>query len=217
MGPQDRAEDIVGRLDIRDPVAHRLVDRVLQRPAPRLDRGNLCAEQAHPNNVQGLPPHVLGSHEDLASQTKSGGHCGGRYSVLAGPRFGDDPSLAHATGEENLAKSIINLVRTRVAEILTFEVNASPSQMFRQPTREIEGRRASHIMPEKLLHLRFKARISLRIEIDLLQLRERHHQGLRNKLPSVPAEMSASIRKRALMPRLSVCRRSEEHTSELQS
>ena len=30
-----RAEDVVGRLDVRDPVAHRLVDRVLERRRPR--------------------------------------------------------------------------------------------------------------------------------------------------------------------------------------
>src|SRR5918998_4499128 len=40
-----RTDEVVRRLDVRDPVTHRLVDRVLQRPGTTADRHNLSAHQ----------------------------------------------------------------------------------------------------------------------------------------------------------------------------
>ena len=45
------ADHVVGRLDVRDPVADRGADRLLQRPGARLDRHHLGAEQLHPLDV----------------------------------------------------------------------------------------------------------------------------------------------------------------------
>ena len=47
MRPQHRAEQIVGVGDVGDPVAHRLVDGVLQRPAAGIDAQHLGAQQTH--------------------------------------------------------------------------------------------------------------------------------------------------------------------------
>src|SRR4029453_10306655 len=51
---EPRAEEVVGRLHVGHPVAQRLVDRVLQRLAARLDGDDACAEQAHAKDVERL-------------------------------------------------------------------------------------------------------------------------------------------------------------------
>ena len=55
-----RAEDVVGRLDVGDPVAHRLVDGVLERGGPGRHAAHLGAERPHPEHVRrlalGCPP-----------------------------------------------------------------------------------------------------------------------------------------------------------------
>ena len=46
------ADQVVGRLDVRDPVADRLARRLLQRARAELDRPDLGSEQAHPLDVR---------------------------------------------------------------------------------------------------------------------------------------------------------------------
>src|SRR5690606_36384080 len=48
------SEEVITVGDIGDPVAHRLVDRVLERAAARVDGSHLRAEQAHPEDVERL-------------------------------------------------------------------------------------------------------------------------------------------------------------------
>ena len=60
------AEHVVGLLDGRDPVAHRLVDRVLEGAAARGDRDDLGAKELHSSDVQRLAAGVLLAHVDRA-------------------------------------------------------------------------------------------------------------------------------------------------------
>ena len=79
----DGAEDVVGVLDVGDPVAHRLVDGVLEGPAAGLDGDDLGAEQPHPRDVERLPAGVLLAHVDDAveAEQRRGGR--GGDAVLA--------------------------------------------------------------------------------------------------------------------------------------
>ena len=102
--PGDRAEQVVGGVDVGDPVAHRLVDRVLERPRAGADRDDRRAEQLHPGDVERLPAGVLLAHVDhaLEAEQRAGGRR--RDAVLAGAGLGDDPGLAHPLGEQRLAE-----------------------------------------------------------------------------------------------------------------
>ena len=55
-----RPEHVVRGLDVGHPVAHRLVDRVLERGRAAVTRADLGAERAHPEHVRapgaGCPP-----------------------------------------------------------------------------------------------------------------------------------------------------------------
>ena len=123
-GADARADQVVGRLDVRDPVADRLARRLLQRLRPELDRAHLGAEQAHPLDVRGLPAHVLGAHVDDAVEAEAGADGRGRDAVLAGAGLGDDPPLAEPLREHRLAERVVQLVRARVEEVLALQVDA---------------------------------------------------------------------------------------------
>ena len=54
---EHRAEDVVRGRDVGDPVAQRLVDRVLERARARVHADDLGAEQLHPIDVERLAAH----------------------------------------------------------------------------------------------------------------------------------------------------------------
>ena len=116
----------MGRLDVRHPVAHRLVDGVLERRRAGRHRADLGAERAHPEHVRRLALDVLGAHVDDARQVEQGAGRRGRDAVLAGAGLGDDPGLAEPPGEQRLAERVVDLVGAGVGEVLALEVEAEP-------------------------------------------------------------------------------------------
>ena len=65
-----RADDVVGVGDVRDPVADRRADRLLQGPRTGLDGLDDGAHQLHPLDVRALAAHVLGAHVDDALEAE---------------------------------------------------------------------------------------------------------------------------------------------------
>ena len=124
MRSERGSEQVVGVADVGDPVAHRLVDRVLQRLAAGIDLTHGRAEQLHADDVQRLTPHVLGAHVDVALEAEQRARGRGRDAVLAGAGLGDDARLAHALGEQRLPERVVDLVRAGVREVLALEKDA---------------------------------------------------------------------------------------------
>jgi hypothetical protein len=93
MRARHGADAIEGVADIGDPVAQRIVHRVLQRAAPAGDRDHLGPQQLHPEHVGFLPFDIVRAHIDDAFQPELGADRGGGHAVLAGAGFGDDPVL----------------------------------------------------------------------------------------------------------------------------
>ncbi len=118
-----RADQVVGRLDVRDPVADRLARGLLERPGAELDRAHLGAEQVHALDVRALPLHVLGAHVDDAVEPEARADGRGGDPVLARARLGDDPLLAEPARDERLPDRVVDLVRARVAEVLALQVD----------------------------------------------------------------------------------------------
>jgi hypothetical protein len=116
-----RADDVEGVVDIGDPVAQRLVHRVLERARARRDRHHLCAQQLHAEHVGGLTRHVGRAHVDDAGQAKARADGGRRHAMLARAGFGDDAGLAHAHGQKDLADAVVDLVRAGVVELVALE------------------------------------------------------------------------------------------------
>src|SRR5207247_566039 len=96
---QRRAEEIVRRPHVRDPVAQRLVDRVLQRAAPRVDGNDTRAEEPHAEDVERLALDVLGAHVHLALEPEERRGRRRRDPMLSRAGLGDHPALLHAPPE----------------------------------------------------------------------------------------------------------------------
>ena len=82
----------------RDPLAHRFVDRVLQRRAARPHRHDLGAEQPHAPHVEGLALDVDRTHVDGAVETEQRGRGGGRDAVLTGTGLRDHAAACPCAG-----------------------------------------------------------------------------------------------------------------------
>ena len=193
--PHRRAQDVVRRLDVGDPVAHRLVDRVLQRRRARRDRADLGAERPHAQHVRPLALDVLGAHVDDARQVEQRAGGRGRDAVLAGPGLGDDPDLAEPPRQQRLAERVVDLVGTGVGEVLALEVqpeagdprgaSAGPAEArglradrFGQSVGTVQRRRTPGEGAEELAQLRPEHGVLAERVVCLFELLEGGHQGL---------------------------------------
>ncbi len=135
MRAGDGADQVVGVRDIGDPVAHRLVHRVLQRAGAGGDRLHLGAQQLHAEHVGLLPLDVGGAHVDGAGQAEQRADRGGGDAVLAGAGFGDDAGLAHAAGQQDLAHAVVDLVGAGVVQLVALEVDFRAAELGRSGAR----------------------------------------------------------------------------------
>ena len=149
----DGAEEVVGAVDVGDPVAERLVDGVLEGAAAGLHGDDLGAEHPHPGDVEGLALGVDLAHVDgaLEAEERAGG--GGGDAVLAGAGLGDDPGLAHALGEQRLAEHVVDLVRAGVVEVLALEEDPGAAGVLGEPGHLGERAGAAGVVDQQVVEL----------------------------------------------------------------
>ena len=123
MRPRHRADAIEGVVHVGDPIAQRLVHRVLQRARAGLHRHHLGAKHFHAEDVGLLPRDVDRAHIDDAVEPEARAQRRGRHAMLAGAGLGDDAFLAHAPRQQDLAEHIVDFVRAGVIELLTLEID----------------------------------------------------------------------------------------------
>src|SRR5918996_716818 len=179
------ADQVVRRLDVRDPVADRLARRLLERARPELHGPHLRAEEAHALHVRLLALHVLGAHVDDALEPEARADRGGGDAVLARAGLCDDALLAEAAGDQRLADGVVDLVRARVAEVLALEVDAPPvadalGAVGRGGAADVGGLEARELVVE--------GRVVLDRRPAALQLVECGHERLGDVLSAVGAE-----------------------------
>ena len=80
-------------------------------------------------DVEGLALHVLRAHVDHAFQAELGADGGGGHAVLPGPGFGDDASLTHAAGQDDLAQHVVDLMRAGVVQLVPLEIDLCSVQL----------------------------------------------------------------------------------------
>jgi hypothetical protein len=158
--PDARADHVVGRLDVRDPVADRLARRLLERLRAELDGHDRGAHQVHALDVRSLAPHVLGAHEDDALEPEARARGRGRDAVLARTGLGDDPRLAEPPGQHHLPERVVDLVRAGVVEILPLQVEPLAR---REARRQRDRRRPPRVGAAEVLDLGEIRRIGERL------------------------------------------------------
>ena len=198
MRAGDGTDDVEGILDVGDPVAQRLVHGVLQRPGAGCYRDDVGAQQLHPKDVGGLALDVRLAHVDDTRDVEQRAHRRRRHPVLSGPGFGDDPGLAHALGEQDLADGVVDLMRPGVVELVALEIDLGAAEKLSQAAGKIKRARPADVM----LHLRMKlvpeGRIVLGHGVGLFDLQDQRHQGFGNKPAAIDAEVPGFVGARAI-------------------
>ena len=120
MRPGDRADDIKSVVYVRDPIAHRLVERVFERARAAFDRAHFGPQQFHPPDIRRLADDIRRAHIHHARQPGARRHRRRRDAVLAGAGFGDDAPLAHPLREQNLPGGVVDFVRAGVIQVFAF-------------------------------------------------------------------------------------------------
>ena len=188
-----RADHVVRRLDVGDPVADRCARRLLEGARPELDGLDGRAHQPHALDVRRLAAHVLGAHVDDAVEPEARAGRRGRDSVLSCPRLGDDPALAEAARQDHLPERVVDLVRSRVVEILALQVEPL---VRREPLRERQGGRPPRVRAAEVVDLRCVRRVVERGRPGGGQLVERRDQRLGHVATSVGAVRLGVLRRR---------------------
>jgi hypothetical protein len=180
--------------DIGDPVAHRLVDGVLQRARTGVHAADSCAQELHPEHVERLPLHVVGAHVDVAVEAEQRAHGRRGDAVLAGAGFGDHAALAHALGEQRLPEGVVDLVGAGVREVLALEEDAGPPERLRQTPRLVKRGRAPDVVPQQTGQGLAESGIAAGGEIRPLQFFDRRDKCLRHEPAAVDAVIAACVR-----------------------
>ena len=191
MRAGDGADQIVGVLHIGDPVAHRLVHRVLQGGGARGHRLHLGPEQFHAEHVGLLPLDVGRAHVDGARQAEQRAHRRRRHAMLPGAGLGDDAGLAHAPGQQDLAHAVVRLVAAGVVQFIALEIDLRTRQVLGQPLGEPQRAGAADIMRQVALQIGMERRIGLGRVVGLFDLQDQRHQRLGDEASAVVAEAAA--------------------------
>jgi hypothetical protein len=122
-----------------------------------------------------LPPHVLDAHVDVALEAEARADRRRGHAVLARARLGDDAALAQAAGQDGLAERVVELVRTRVQEILALEPEPLAG---REALRKRQRSRPPAVRAAELVQLRVEERVVERRAPARRELVERRDQRL---------------------------------------
>ena len=82
------------------------------------------------------------AHEDDALQPEARADRRRRHAVLARAGLGDDPGLAHAPGQQDLAEHVVDLVRAGVVQLVALEVDLRAAEPLASAARRSRAARA---------------------------------------------------------------------------
>ncbi len=176
--PGRRAETIVRDGNRGHPVAHRLVDGILEGPLAGVDADDPRPQGLHAVDVEALAPDVLGAHEDVALQTQERRRRGGGHAVLAGPGLGDEAFLAHAHGQEALPQRIVDLVRAGVGQVFALQIDAGAAPRLGQTPGQVQPRGPAGVLAHQVVQFLLELRVVAGLAVGLGQLLEGRHQRL---------------------------------------
>ncbi len=188
-----RADDVEGVVHVRDPVAHGLVERVLERAAARLHGHHGGAQQLHAIDVRALALHVFRAHVHHAFEAVAGADGGRGHSVLARAGLGDHARLAHASGEHGLADHVVDLVRARVVEVFPLEEDLRAAHFAAHAGSMVDGRGPAHEVREFAVEFLQEFRVVLVTRIRLAQLGQGMRERLARETAAIAAEVARSV------------------------
>ncbi len=113
--------------------------------------------------------------------------------MLARAGFRDDPRLAHADRQQDLADAIVDLVRAGVVQLVALEPHLCAAKCLCEPWCEIERAGAADIVLKQIVELCLEGRIGLGGGIFPLEVEDQRHQRFRDIAAAELAEMPAIV------------------------
>src|SRR6266702_3687491 len=110
--------------------------------------------------------------------------------MLSRPSFSNDPPLPHFLSKESLAESIVDLLRATMQEILSLQVDSSPSNVASQIGSKVQWRRSAGETVQPARQLLLEGGVVGEPVVCLLKCSQWLHQGLRDILPAVFSELA---------------------------
>ena len=110
--------------------------------------------------------------------------------MLACARLGHQALLAHVLRQERLAEHVVDLVRSRVVQVLALEQQAD-AELRAEVVTLGEDRRPPGVLTQQRVELAAVDRICPRVLECLLQLLARGHERLGHEAPTELAEAPA--------------------------
>ena len=193
MRPRDGADDVKSVFDVGHPVAHRLVQSILQGPGTAFHGHHGRTQQLHAVDVLHLAPDVFRAHVDHAFHAVARGDGGSSHAVHAGTGLGNYPRLAHAAREQRLADAIVDLVRAGVVQVFALEIDLRAAEMLGPAPGVVNGARAANVMLELVLELGDEFGILLIARVGVPELIQRMDQRLGHEHTAIGPEVSAGV------------------------
>mgnify|MGYP003296179642 CR=1 FL=1 len=134
----DGADDVEGVAHVGHPVAHRLVERVLERLRARFDGHYVSAEQLHAKYILRLALDVFRSHVHNAVQTKQRTDSRRRHPMLSGSGFSDDARLLHPLGQKPLSDRVIDFMGPGMTEVFALQIDLRSTQSLRESLSKVK-------------------------------------------------------------------------------
>ncbi|KAI9910501.1 hypothetical protein PsorP6_010249 [Peronosclerospora sorghi] len=184
-----RTNNVVRRLDVRDPVPNRFVQGILERLGPARDGNHFYPQHLHAKDIERLALRIDIAHVHDTVETEQGTRRGRGHTMLPRSRLGNNARLAKPLGQHGFPQCIFNLVGARVGQVLAFEPNLLTLRILREPTSVVQRRRTANIVPTQVLELLPKARVlrclHVRVNEVMMRLNERLGDKTATKLPKV--------------------------------
>ena len=132
MRTNDRADAINGVFVILSIRRKCRVYRFLERLQAFRDLDDVCAEDLHACNIGSLLFDIHSTHINITFKTEISRRRRKRYAMLTCARFRDDFLFAHVFGKERFTHAMVELMRTRVIEVLAFHVKLDVAKLTRK-------------------------------------------------------------------------------------
>src|SRR6266498_4182231 len=193
MRTQSTAEQIIGVMDVRYPIAQCLVDCILQGARAGIHSDHFCAEQLHSEDVECLPSHVFGAHVNDTTQPEQRANRRRCDTVLACTCLSDDATLAHSTRKQRLSHSIVDLVRAGVQKVFTLQIDLRASGVSCQPLRVKQRCWPATVIAQQLIEFAPEIWVFFRAQELGSQFVKRRNQCFRNVATAKLAPMAVLV------------------------
>ena len=162
-------------------------------PAAGVHSLHARAEQPHPEHVERLTPHVLGSHVDHALEAEQGAGRGAGDAVLARSGFRDDAPLPHPDREQRLAEGVVDLVCPCMGEVLSLEQDTRAPGRGAEPSGLPQRRRSPDVIAQEPIELGRERDVRPCREVLALERLDRRNERLGHESTAEGPEIAARV------------------------